>query len=272
MSDNLRERVAKWVGNKWHGNEHDDRPCAECYKDTDELLALLPSDAGLRDAITTLRDELWRTGEQLIADKLYTILARPAEEACTTGLRLDGSWTWDDLASTLAKDYGIADLSELVRMIDEKCPGTIRDSLPAPDALREAIAILKAFTTVWKTIRQGVHNGALRYIDGAPAILYEMDGICNAATALSRPAPAKGDAFDPTAQAERWAEEHPGILKSTPVPDALICPFCGEGDFDKVGLRGHLMCLGCKAFDDTPSILEERLARAASAAIEEKGT
>jgi hypothetical protein len=32
---------------------------------------------------------------------------------------------------------------------------------------------------------------------------------------------------------------------------ALICPFCGEGDFDKIGLKGHLLKFGCDIMMET---------------------
>ena len=32
-------------------------------------------------------------------------------------------------------------------------------------------------------------------------------------------------------------------------PDFVTCPFCGEKDFDLVGLKGHLMIFGCEEFE-----------------------
>jgi hypothetical protein len=43
----------------------------------------------------------------------------------------------------------------------------------------------------------------------------------------------------------------------------IICPFCGEGNMDLIGLKNHLLVGGlsydpCKAFTDTLTIEEER--------------
>lgn len=45
-----------------------------------------------------------------------------------TGLNVnDEEWTWDDLARELTKRFGIPDLSELVRILEEKKPGILDD-------------------------------------------------------------------------------------------------------------------------------------------------
>jgi len=36
----------------------------------------------------------------------------------------------------------------------------------------------------------------------------------------------------------------------------LICPFCGEKDFDKIGLKFHLINY-CKEYDNIPNIISE---------------
>lgn len=38
----------------------------------------------------------------------------------------------------------------------------------------------------------------------------------------------------------------------------MECPFCGERDFDLVGLKGHLLNT-CEEFDKTETPLQERL-------------
>jgi hypothetical protein len=35
----------------------------------------------------------------------------------------------------------------------------------------------------------------------------------------------------------------------------IACPFCGETDFDLIGLKSHLLN-HCEEFDQTPSVLE----------------
>ena len=37
----------------------------------------------------------------------------------------------------------------------------------------------------------------------------------------------------------------------------MICPFCGENDFDAVGLKGHLLN-DCAVFDETETPMQER--------------
>jgi hypothetical protein len=37
----------------------------------------------------------------------------------------------------------------------------------------------------------------------------------------------------------------------------LVCPFCGENDFDLIGLKAHLLNGDCEAFAHTLSPLEE---------------
>ena len=32
--------------------------------------------------------------------------------------------------------------------------------------------------------------------------------------------------------------------------DLLCCPFCGEGDFDKIGLKGHLEHMDCEIYNN----------------------
>jgi hypothetical protein len=45
-----------------------------------------------------------------------------------TGLNVDDeSWTWDDLARELTGKFKIPDLSELVRILEEKEPGILED-------------------------------------------------------------------------------------------------------------------------------------------------
>ncbi len=45
-----------------------------------------------------------------------------------TGLDVnDEKWIWDDLARELTGRYGIPDLSELVRILEEKKPGILED-------------------------------------------------------------------------------------------------------------------------------------------------
>ena len=41
--------------------------------------------------------------------------------------------------------------------------------------------------------------------------------------------------------------------------DGIVCPFCGEDDFDLIGLKAHLMA-GCEEFDNTLTPYEERIA------------
>lgn len=38
----------------------------------------------------------------------------------------------------------------------------------------------------------------------------------------------------------------------------MTCPFCGDNDFDAIGLKSHLLN-HCKAFDAIESPLQERL-------------
>lgn len=39
----------------------------------------------------------------------------------------------------------------------------------------------------------------------------------------------------------------------------ITCPFCGDKDFDLVGLKGHLLNGSCQEFDRTETPLEERM-------------
>lgn len=32
----------------------------------------------------------------------------------------------------------------------------------------------------------------------------------------------------------------------------VVCPFCGEGDFDRIGLKLHLHLGWCEPFNETP--------------------
>ncbi len=43
----------------------------------------------------------------------------------------------------------------------------------------------------------------------------------------------------------------------------MKCPFCDDGDFDKVGLKYHLVdsVFPCKAFQDTLTVEEEQALR-----------
>jgi hypothetical protein len=34
--------------------------------------------------------------------------------------------------------------------------------------------------------------------------------------------------------------------------DRIVCPFCGEDDFDRIGLKMHFLRGWCDAFNDTP--------------------
>lgn len=42
----------------------------------------------------------------------------------------------------------------------------------------------------------------------------------------------------------------------------MNCPFCGEPDFDLVGLKGHLL-FDCQVFESTETPLAELLRKAA---------
>ena len=42
----------------------------------------------------------------------------------------------------------------------------------------------------------------------------------------------------------------------------IVCPFCGEGDYDLIGLKYHIE-RGCQAYDDTISVAEEHNLRVA---------
>lgn len=47
-----------------------------------------------------------------------------------------------------------------------------------------------------------------------------------------------------------WARNHPEV-------DAgIICPFCGEDDFDLVGLKHHIQAGQCDAYNNTDAIGE----------------
>jgi len=37
----------------------------------------------------------------------------------------------------------------------------------------------------------------------------------------------------------------------------MVCPFCGDNDFDAVGLKGHLLN-DCAVFDSTETPMQER--------------
>lgn len=37
--------------------------------------------------------------------------------------------------------------------------------------------------------------------------------------------------------------------ENKPPQNAIVCPFCGEGDFDLVGLKSHLHVFGCAKFE-----------------------
>jgi transcription elongation factor Elf1 len=43
-----------------------------------------------------------------------------------------------------------------------------------------------------------------------------------------------------------------------PSPKYFTCPFCDDGDFDKVGLKHHLLNGYCETFNSTMSVEEER--------------
>lgn len=38
------------------------------------------------------------------------------------------------------------------------------------------------------------------------------------------------------------------------VPELIDCPFCDESDFDKIGLKSHLLNGHCEAFDKTERV------------------
>lgn len=40
-------------------------------------------------------------------------------------------------------------------------------------------------------------------------------------------------------------------------PEMLACPFCGEGDFDTVGLKNHFTAGYCDAYEAVPSVAAE---------------
>lgn len=46
-----------------------------------------------------------------------------------------------------------------------------------------------------------------------------------------------------------------------PIPDyesvSLECPFCGEVDFDYIGLKAHLLKGWCDMFESVPPIIAE---------------
>ena len=42
---------------------------------------------------------------------------------------------------------------------------------------------------------------------------------------------------------------------------SVVCPFCGEDDFDLIGLKAHLMRGWCEVFEVTIRPEEERLQR-----------
>lgn len=39
----------------------------------------------------------------------------------------------------------------------------------------------------------------------------------------------------------------------------IECPFCGQKDFDLVGLKGHLLNGACEEYNHTETPLEERM-------------
>lgn len=39
------------------------------------------------------------------------------------------------------------------------------------------------------------------------------------------------------------------------------CPFCREGDFDVIGLRGHLVNNYCEVYNTTPTPMEQAMER-----------
>jgi hypothetical protein len=40
--------------------------------------------------------------------------------------------------------------------------------------------------------------------------------------------------------------------------DYVTCPFCGEGDFDLIGLKAHFLRGWCDAFNDTEGLSASR--------------
>lgn len=39
--------------------------------------------------------------------------------------------------------------------------------------------------------------------------------------------------------------------KPSDLSDLLCCPFCGESDFDLIGLKGHLEHMDCEVYNET---------------------
>lgn len=39
-------------------------------------------------------------------------------------------------------------------------------------------------------------------------------------------------------------------MEPTPTTEDVVCPFCGEGDFDLIGLKMHLNMGWCNEFND----------------------
>lgn len=50
----------------------------------------------------------------------------------------------------------------------------------------------------------------------------------------------------------------------------ITCPFCGERDFDLVGLKGHLLS-SCEKFEETETPLQEAHRREQEAANSPRG-
>ena len=51
----------------------------------------------------------------------------------------------------------------------------------------------------------------------------------------------------------------------------LTCPYCESYDFDKIGLKHHLLC-DCVPFDLTPTLAEEEEMRSAARASRPRPT
>lgn len=54
--------------------------------------------------------------------------------------------------------------------------------------------------------------------------------------------------------------------------DDVTCQFCGEGDFDLIGLKMHLRFGWCEAFEAIPSVAPQPLFSAITDATPEQDT
>jgi hypothetical protein len=44
------------------------------------------------------------------------------------------------------------------------------------------------------------------------------------------------------------------LIKNVGIMKDVQCPFCGESDFDLIGLRGHLENGWCEIYESTPKL------------------